>query len=70
MELNFKGCGWCTEIGTKATKKALTTFLETNEEELEKMGRNGRELVEEKYTSIAVANEFIDMYTKLCNNND
>lgn len=34
------------------------------------MGRNGRELVEQKYTSIAVANEFIDMYTKLCNNND
>ena len=70
MELNFKGCGWCTEIGTEATKKALTTFLETNEEELEKMGRNGRELVEQKYTSITVANEFIGMYTKLCNNND
>ena len=67
MELNFKGCGWCTEIGTEATKKALLAFLKTNEEELEKMGRNGRELVEQKYTSIAVAKEFIDMYTMLCN---
>lgn len=62
VELN---CGWWTEIGTEATVNALKSFLHKNEKELEKMGRNGRSLVEEKYSCKQIANEFIEMYKSL-----
>lgn len=58
-------CGWWTEIGTEATFKALKEFLQCSETELEVMGRNGRRLVEEKYSTVAVARLFVDMYDKL-----
>lgn len=61
-ELNTHCCGWWTEIGTKPTAEALRKFLQCSAEELEKMGRNGRKLVEEKYTSEAVAQQFIELY--------
>lgn len=65
MELNTEGCGWCTEIGTEATVNALVSFLEKSEDDLKQMGMRGRDLVERKYTSTAVALEFIEMYTML-----
>ena len=65
-ELNEVGCGWCTKIGTKATKDALLKFLACSDSELERMGRNGRALVEEKYTSEAVAKQFVEMYERVC----
>jgi glycosyltransferase involved in cell wall biosynthesis len=61
-------CGWCVEIGTQPLVKALTAFLCCSEESLENMGRRGRKLVETKYTSEAVARQFIQMYTALVNN--
>lgn len=64
-ELNNKKCGWCTEIGTDPTKEAFVKFLACSERELERMGKNGRQLVEQKYTSKAVAGQFVNMYKKL-----
>ena len=64
-ELNELKCGWCTEIGTLPTVNALKEFLLCSEKELEKMGKNGRKLVEEKYSSTYIAQQFIDMYRDL-----
>ena len=64
-ELNDRQCGWCTEIGTQPTADALMKFLACSDAQLESMGRRGRQLVESKYTSTAVAKQFVDMYNGL-----
>lgn len=68
-EMNEVGCGWCTEIGIEPTKEALHKFLSCSEAELERMGRRGRKLVEEKYTSEAISRQFVNMYKSLMENN-
>lgn len=55
-------CGWWTEIGTEATAEALRGFLSLDVKELEGMGRNGRRLVEERYSCQRIAREFMEMY--------
>lgn len=65
--LDKAGCGWCTEIGAEPTARALLKFLACSDAELEQMGRNGRKLVEDKYTSVAVAKQFLNMYESLIN---
>ena len=64
-ELNTRHCGWYTEIGTEATAKALRQFLQTPEEELENMGKRGRKLIEEKYSTTMVAYHMNELYKKL-----
>jgi len=63
--INPNQCGWCIEIGTEPLVDALRKFLACSDEELETMGRRGRKLVEDKYTSEAVAKQFVEMYTSL-----
>ena len=63
--LDKVGCGWCTEIGAEPTMKALRKFLDCSDAELEQMGRKGRKLVEDKYTSEVVAKQFVIMYKSL-----
>lgn len=65
-ELNNEKCGWCVEIGTKPLVKALIDYLECSDDKLESMGKRGRKLVEDRYTSEAVAKQFIEMYLQLC----
>ena len=67
-ELNSKHCGWCVEVGTSPLVVALKEFVQCSETELETMGRNGRKLVEEKYTSEAVAAQFMKMYQSVLSN--
>lgn len=62
QELNSKHCGWCVDVGTLPLVGALREFVLCSETELKTMGRNGRNLVEEKYTSEAVASQFMKMY--------
>lgn len=64
-ELESRRCGWWTKVGTEATVQALRNFLSLTENELEKMGRNGRKLVEEKYSARKVAEEFVEMYKSI-----
>lgn len=64
-ELESRQCGWWTEVGTEATVQALCDFLSLTENELEMMGRNGRKLVEEKYSARKVAEEFVEMYKSI-----
>lgn len=61
-ELESELCGWWTEIGTEAIAQVLRCFLSLTEDELEMMGRNGRKLVEEKYSAHKVAKDFVEMY--------
>lgn len=73
-ELNGSGnatpnpCGWCIEVGTQPLVEALRSFLACSPEEIENMGKRGRKLVEDKYTSDAVARQFVDMYESLMKN--
>lgn len=66
QELESYHCGWWTEIGTEATTKALKEFLQCTETQLEQMGKNGRKLIEEKYSSQKVAQDMVELYKKVC----
>lgn len=65
QELEEYNCGWWTEVGTEPTVKALQSFLSLSEEDLERMGHNGRRLVEEKYSAKSVAEEMVRMYKEI-----
>ncbi|MBS6469954.1 MAG: glycosyltransferase [Bacteroides sp.] len=65
-ELESTHCGWWTEIGTQPTADALNKSLQLSVEELETMGRNGRKLVEEKYSSRKMAEDMVNLYHKVC----
>lgn len=64
-ELQEKHCGWYTEIGTQALINALDAFLKLPETDLETMGRNGRRLVEEEYSSRRMAKEICELYKSI-----
>lgn len=64
-ELNTEHCGWWVGIGTDALVDALNAYLSLSEEELEVMGRNGRRLVEERYSSRKVAEDMLTLYQRL-----
>ena len=64
-DLETYHCGWWTEVGTKGTVNALKDFLQKSEEELEDMGRNGRRLVEEKYSNKKIAKDMVILYQSL-----
>ncbi|MCG0144454.1 MULTISPECIES: glycosyltransferase [Phocaeicola] len=66
QELESYHCGWWTEIGTEATTKALKEFLQCTETQLEQMGKSGRKLIEEKYSSQKVAQDMVELYKKVC----
>lgn len=58
-------CGWYTEIGTLHTVNALKEFLRLDEKALEHMGRNGRRLIEGKYSTQSMADEMMELYRGL-----
>lgn len=67
-ELRTENCGWWTEVGTEPTVNALRAFLQLAVDELEKMGHNGRRLVEREYSSKKVAEDMVALYKKVINN--
>ena len=68
QELETAGCGWWTEIGADALTAALRNFIALTDDELERMGRNGRRLVEEKYSSRKMAEDMVKLYTVIKSN--
>ena len=68
QELETCHCGWWTEVGKEPTKEALHNFLSLAEKDLEVMGRNGRKLVEEKYSSRKMAEDMVKLYTSVISN--
>ena len=65
QELESHHCGWWTEVGTDATVQALREFLQCTPDDLINMGRNGRKLVEEEYSTLTIAKQMLEMYSKL-----
>lgn len=61
-DLNTSRSGAWIEIGTKPLVDALRRFLAMTEEELETMGRNGRRLIETKYSARVMAREMMEVY--------
>ena len=61
-DLNTGHAGEWIEIGTQPLIEAMTRFLALTESELEKMGRNGRRLIETKYSAKVMANDMMDVY--------
>lgn len=66
-ELETYHCGWWTKIGVQATVEALRKFLTISEDELELMGKNGRMLVEGRYSSKKMAESMVVLYKKVLN---
>lgn len=64
-ELETEHCGWWTEIGSEPTINALISFLSCTEKELEQMGKNGRQLIERKYSAQKMAEDMITLYQKV-----
>ena len=68
-ELEENECGWYIPVGVNALKKTLREAISVTEETIERMGRNGRRLVEKQYTDKSVASRFFEKYTFLLSNN-
>lgn len=65
QELETNGCGWWTEIGTEALIAALRKFLALSDGDIGRMGRNGRKLIEDKYSSRKMAEDMVRMYNEI-----
>ena len=64
-DLNDTNSGAWIEIGTQPLVEALRKFLALSDEELEAMGRNGRRLIEEKYSANVMAREMMEVYDQV-----
>lgn len=64
-DLNACCAGAWIGIGTKPLAETLRRFLTLSEEELETMGRNGRKLIERKYSARAMAEQMMEVYREL-----
>ncbi len=58
-------CGWWIEKGSKPLAEALMSFIGTSQDELVTMGRNGRRLIKEKFSTKKVADELISIYNNM-----
>ena len=67
-ELEDNACGWYIPVGVNALKKTLREAISVTGETIERMGRNGRRLVEKQYTDKSVASRFFEKYTFLLSN--
>lgn len=61
-DLNSSEAGAWIEIGTEPLVETLRRFLSLTEDELETMGRNGRKLIETKYSAHVMAEQMMEVY--------
>lgn len=61
-ELKTHNSGWWIEIGTNPLLESLEKAITLSDEEILKMGENGRKLVEKNYSIEFVANQLSKMY--------
>ena len=66
-ELESEHCGWWIDLNKSSMVKALLSFLECTENELESMGQKGRKLVEAKYSTGKIAMDMMNLYRKVIN---
>jgi len=66
-EENTSHAGAWIEIGTQPLVETLRRFVALTDEELERMGHNGRKLIEERYSAWVMAKEMMEVYTQCLN---
>lgn len=64
-DLNSSNAGTWIEIGTQPLVETLRRFLSLSDGELETMGKNGRKLIETKYSAKVMAEEMMKVYDSL-----
>ena len=64
-DLNTSNAGAWIEIGTQPLVETLKRFLSLSDEELETMGKNGRKLIETKYSAKVMAEEMMEVYQSI-----
>lgn len=64
-DLNSSEAGAWIDIGTEPLVETLRRFLSLSEDELETMGRNGRKLIETKYSAHVMAEQMMEVYNGL-----
>ena len=64
-DLNSSNSGAWIEIGTQPLVETLKRFLSLSDEELETMGKNGRKLIETKYSAKVMAEEMMEVYKSM-----
>lgn len=64
-DLNSAEAGAWIEIGTEPLVETLRRFLSLSEDELETMGRNGRRLIETKYSAHVMAEQMMEVYKEI-----
>ena len=64
-DLNLSNSGAWIEIGTQPLVETLRRYLSLSDEDLETMGKNGRKLIETKYSAKVMAEEMMEVYDSL-----
>lgn len=64
-DLESNHCGAWIEVGARPLAETIARFVKLDAGELEEMGRNGRALVEAKYSASAMAKAQRDVYAEL-----
>ena len=64
-DLNSSNSGAWIEIGTQPLVETLRRFLSLTDEDLEAMGKNGRKLIETKYSAKVMAEEMMEVYQSI-----
>ncbi|MFZ2284908.1 MAG: glycosyltransferase [Lutibacter sp.] len=67
QELETVNAGKWIEIGVAPLKEALLQMMEKSDLERETMGKNGRKLIEEKYSIESVAKKMVALYAWIIN---
>lgn len=61
-DLEHYKCGWWIGQGVEPLAEALLDFSHKTEQELEQMGRNGHQLINQKYTAEQMGTKMISLY--------
>ena len=65
QDLQRRQCGWWVPVGKEPLKEALHALLQTTTAEREQMGRRARQLIEEKYSTKAMAEGMLQLYNSI-----
>ncbi|WP_262148712.1 glycosyltransferase [Chryseobacterium foetidum] len=63
---DYKAGAWI-DVGVDSLRTTLEEFLQKDSSELEQMGKNGRRLVEDKYSIESVGKQFLELYDWIIN---
>lgn len=64
-DLNTSNAGAWIEIGSQPLVDTLRRFLSLSDDDLEAMGKNGRKLIETKYSATVMAEEMMEVYQSI-----